>query len=1092
MRASTTLNSLFFAALLLAAAPAAHAQISPGSCPSAGTATADIDVNNVRATLHNNGNLFYPGSGAPYYEIPKGSGLSSVFASGIWVGGMAGDELRMAAATYSNYEFRPGPLNDQGLPEECNDEFDRIWKISKADIQQYEATGQATSDLQQWPADAGAPVIDGDGNPNNYNLAGGDRPELIGDQTLWWVMNDVAPPHRTTQTPPIGLEAQVQAFAFNQAGVLGNTTFYKYTFEYKGDQILEDVYLGLWADTDLGYAGDDYVGSDPELGMGFTYNGTASDGDYGNPPPSLGYDFFQGPLVSSPGDSIRDPDGTLHVDSTRIAMERFVYYNNDSSPSGNPDNAEDYYGYLRGIWKDGQPITRGGTGRDPSAPRAEFMYPADPPNFWSESQPTPGGESNSPADRRFLQSAGPFTLRPGDTQEIVFGIVWSRVSGAAPNANILSLEKLKRQNALVQQVFDINFRVPDPPAAPNLEATPRDQAVTLTWGYNPQQNNYLGQYRAENTLIPSVPQEESFYEFEGFIVKQFESPSDGEGRILEVFDKDNGITTVLDESATDGTVTIDVEGTDSGLKYSYQATGLTNYKKYYYGVQPYAYNENSTPKIYRGPTERITVQPSQQKAGEGGTVVVEDSLNTTQQADTSQTIGQGTVNVEVVDPTEVTGDKYVVEFESETVLNQDLSDSSTFTIYNIVNTSSSPRDTVFNGSEFLEFSCERTGNFDLSECEEPPTGEAAVQRDGLAFNVLSPEPDFTGFRAIANASGPLDPPATLAPCSVGAWAWPCAETSGLPGDRQQSGSAQFFFHAGGADNGSYEAFISRATRGGSNFAAIGPYDYEMRFTSEGGQAVKAFQGGSFINVPFELWNIGIGTPNDPSDDYRMVPALFDLNDSGTYDVSDDHPISGGEDDPMTDWVYWYTGTDTSPGESGYNAFFADNAGYGDETIARSALVNWNGGSSATVPEEGSVFRITTAKANQPGDTFTFDTESLAPTTDSTEVAEANLDDIAIVPNPYKGVSDYEVSQIVDVAKFINMPDQATVRIYTLSGRLIRTLRKNNSRQMTWDLQTSEDLPIASGMYLIHIDVPDVGERILKFGVVKKSPKLNEL
>jgi hypothetical protein len=92
-----------------------------------------------------------------------------------------------------------------------------------------------------------------------------------------------------------------------------------------------------------------------------------------------------------------------------------------------------------------------------------------------------------------------------------------------------------------------------------------------------------------------------------------------------------------------------------------------------------------------------------------------------------------------------------------------------------------------------------------------------------------------------------------------------------------------------------------------------------------------------------------------------------------------------------------------------------------------------------------------------------------------------------------GASAYETSQIVDVARFTGLPEEATIRIFTLNGKLIRQLQKSSpSTYLEWDLQTEDNLPIASGMYLIHVEVPDLGERVLKFGVVKKQVQLNEL
>jgi hypothetical protein len=97
-----------------------------------------------------------------------------------------------------------------------------------------------------------------------------------------------------------------------------------------------------------------------------------------------------------------------------------------------------------------------------------------------------------------------------------------------------------------------------------------------------------------------------------------------------------------------------------------------------------------------------------------------------------------------------------------------------------------------------------------------------------------------------------------------------------------------------------------------------------------------------------------------------------------------------------------------------------------------------------------------------------------------------------VPNPYKGVSDYEVSQLTNNVRFTNMPDVATIRVFTLNGTLVKTIEKNSPgiATISWNMVTEYNLPIASGIYLIHITVPDVGETTMKFAVIKKRTQLN--
>jgi hypothetical protein len=142
---------------------------------------------------------------------------------------------------------------------------------------------------------------------------------------------------------------------------------------------------------------------------------------------------------------------------------------------------------------------------------------------------------------------------------------------------------------------------------------------------------------------------------------------------------------------------------------------------------------------------------------------------------------------------------------------------------------------------------------------------------------------------------------------------------------------------------------------------------------------------------------------------------------------------------------------------------------------------------------GNEIRFLTTKPNLPGDVFTVTTEGFGAETENAEAAEAALEMMAMVPNPYKGASDYELTNLTDVVRFTNMPQEATIRVFTLSGTLVKTINKSGpSTSIDWDLLTEEGLPVASGMYLVHVEVPGVGEKVIKFGVVKKRIQLDLL
>ena len=88
-----------------------YSKVSSGCSPA--TSQTDIDVNNVRATILGGGDMWWNLSDAQY-EIPKGSGLNSLFAGSLWIGGVdAGGQLKVAAMTYrqGGNDFWPGPLD---------------------------------------------------------------------------------------------------------------------------------------------------------------------------------------------------------------------------------------------------------------------------------------------------------------------------------------------------------------------------------------------------------------------------------------------------------------------------------------------------------------------------------------------------------------------------------------------------------------------------------------------------------------------------------------------------------------------------------------------------------------------------------------------------------------------------------------------------------------------------------------------------------------------------------------------------------------------------------------------------------------------
>jgi len=475
---------------------------------------------------------------------------------------------------------------------------------------------------------------------------------LKGDKTIWWVFNDKGNIHSETKGAAIGLEIRAQAFGFATNDEINNMTFYSYEIINRSTYRLTQTYFSQWVDTDLGDAWDDYVGCDVLRGLGYCYNGKDPDGtgkpqDYGAQPPAVGVDFFQGPYMDADGlDNPRyDSDGDLIcdvgingvnfgdgiVDNERFGMRRFVFHNNLGGYAAmtDPDIAPEYYNFLRGIWKDNENMrywgnahpNAGGTG-----PICAFMFPGntDPCN-WGTNGVDPGAGSwteanagNAPDDRRFMQSAGPFTLEPGAVNYITVGIPWARATSGGPWA---SVELLQVVDDKCQTLFDNCFKVLDGPDAPDLTIQELDRELILyvsnrkgvsnNYVVNPEDYAEIDPNIVFSDTVAASDRTDSAYRFEGYQIYQLADASVSvtdikdadKARLVAQCDIKNGVTKLVnfyfDENLGGSVPVEEVNGADAGIVHSFRvfedmfASGdnrLVNHKQYYYIAIAYGYN----------------------------------------------------------------------------------------------------------------------------------------------------------------------------------------------------------------------------------------------------------------------------------------------------------------------------------------------------------------------------------------------------------------------------------------------------------------------------------------------------------------------
>lgn len=129
--------------------------------------------------------------------------------------------------------------------------------------------------------------------------------------------------------------------------------------------------------------------------------------------------------------------------------------------------------------------------------------------------------------------------------------------------------------------------------------------------------------------------------------------------------------------------------------------------------------------------------------------------------------------------------------------------------------------------------------------------------------------------------------------------------------------------------------------------------------------------------------------------------------------------------------------------------------------------------------------MVTNKPNTPQDVFSF--KSAAPTY-SEEVAKADVEKINVYPNPYYGMNPREQTAVDRFVSFNHLPNKVTFRIFDLAGNLVAKMEKDDETQFArWDLRNHNGLPVASGIYIIHIDMPDLGKvKVLKLALVREA------
>jgi hypothetical protein len=191
-------------------------------------------------------------------------------------------------------------------------------------------------------------------------------------------------------------------------------------------------------------------------------------------------------------------------------------------------------------------------------------------------------------------------------------------------------------------------------------------------------------------------------------------------------------------------------------------------------------------------------------------------------------------------------------------------------------------------------------------------------------------------------------------------------------------------------------------------------------------------------------------------------------------------------------LFAYQDRNSSVSEPGYISS-QDNVIFFEEST-EGRLLTWmvsfvGDDSTAYVPAAGDELTIGTRKPFSAADRFVFEVEPQRINPEGLD--ESVLDEIAVVPNPYvvaaswEGVNPFNDGRGPRELHFVNLPERCTIRIYTVAGNLVDTVEHDSlTGTAVWDMLTKDELDIAYGVYIFHVDAPGIGEKIGKFAVIK--------
>lgn len=961
------------------------------------------------------------------------------------------------------------------------------------------------------------------------------------DVEAFWAMDDrenkefnYYPFPDDTTRKGLGLQVDGRAFQWSNS-LASNAVFLVYTITNVSPEPLDSVVFGIYGDPDLG-------GGSPENtdDSGFFVPPTSNDsvdvtnipvyarslvylwdedmaGDYGYPLGYLGCKFLESPGKPNDGED-NDGDGMI-----------------DESQTDNLDNDNDWNPLTDDVGIDGVKDT-GDEGEGNGKPDAGLaqadgsphpLYPGEP-NFeytdkdesdqvgltsfnswrwsadavandlsmWNRMIPDNYGDITNDQDIVFVFGSGYISLDPGETKRISMALLCGE-----------DLDDLLTTAETVQRIYNSQYQFFKPPELPTLTAVPGDKKVTLYWDAV-----------SEESVDPI-----SGKDFEGYVIYRSTDPSfddikvitDGQGSdflseplkdidgneakwdvatISEPFvDENNNGVYDNREDYTDvdlsGDYTSNMEdpwkgyhpvqyngrglhyylGNNTGLVHSFvDSNNVINGQTYYYAVVAYDHGDSTytpvtetTKQITEDPiTFELTFAKNTAKAipGPRAAGYIASSANQSQDIDHVSGFATGKVGYNIVSDLNMVDDEYILTFSDSIVVNNEIEPLKTYSILksNVVSQSFllyDYKNTVLNHAHLSN-----DDNFTVKDS------------DG---NIYTKDEDFT----IDFKSGTIKRLEGTSMENGGRFEvtykhYPVFESTLLNDEDANVVFDGIRVHVLDFEEVTWDTLNSGWSEGNSNFL------YSARLNTSG--LPNKYKAPIDCTVEFfsEMIDTAILT------DGKKYPVQYTVS-----DVTTGIPIklltflfkSGTNREK-----YWESGDQIVLFAPGSQGLVTDTTTWGITiTAPKDSLL------TPIPPTEGDILYVKTKKPFTPKDKFILKTQA---STWTAENAKSKLDNIYVVPNPYVGYNIIEpTTSLVENTRggrriyFENLPPECTIRIYTLSGDPVTKIEHlssvENGREY-WNLLSEDGFSVAYGVYIAHINAPGIGERILKFALIK--------